>query len=219
MNPNYLPGETGEQHRDRLREEMTAEVVKHKRAIIAALEAAGHKVQVSEDDLKTDYTSTYWKVNGESIDFRSRIEYKSGYYSRATGGLRFTMGPYQNRKTFVKFSAAKKLAKHPEGFDYADIARTMAEMAVAIKKERIAANAARKLADENDAIAVPAGQRLLKEFDLKGHYGDSFIGTPLKVDRGRKELGLEFHNLTEEQARAILTAARDCGALDEKEDE
>lgn len=219
MNKNYLPGETIKERCDRLRAEMNAEVVAHKKAIVVALEAAGHKVKANEKTFEQDRFMTYWDVNGEFIEVQSRMEHGSGLYGSVTGGLRIIVGPHNNnQKTFVKPAFAKKRAKYPSGFDYVLIAKTMADI-VEAKKRADAENAAeRERADENDEVARPAARRLMKEFGIKSFY-DDFIPEPLVVDRGHKELELKFRGLSEEQARRILAAAQACGALDENEEE
>jgi Asp-tRNA(Asn)/Glu-tRNA(Gln) amidotransferase A subunit family amidase len=214
MNKGYLPNETGEQRRVRLRQEMNQEAVGHMRAVIKALKAAGHQV-VAPDDLSTDYCGDTWKVDGTSITVVARLEHKgSSFYSTPTGGLRITVGPYGLKKTFVKKTSAKELVKHPAGFDYETIAQTMLDILKQEQEAREERRQAEKTAAENDAVAVPAARRLTKEFGLRSFH-DIFVGHPLRVERGHKELGLEFRGLTEEQARAILCAARDCGALKE----
>lgn len=219
LNTNYLKGESSEKRRARLRKEMDAEVAEHKRAIGKALVDAGHEVKLPED-LEQDYIGQTWVVDGESIEVKSKYETSGSFhYSEPTGGLRITVGPWSRRRVFKKKSAAKELAKHPSGFDYAAIAQELVDIAKFQRKQREFRRQAEELADANDAIARPAAERLAKEFHFKRYYGESYIGTPLKVEPGHKELGLEFGNLTEEQARAILTAAQACGALDVKEDE
>ncbi len=205
MNKGYLPNETGEQYRRRLDREMDAEVVTHKQRIAQALRNAGHEVELPED-LERNYIGSYWKVDGHNIEMRSKKTSKgTGFYALPDGGLRITVGPYNHKKTFVKKVAEKELVKFPAGFDYALIAQTMLDI---LKGERV-----RQQASENDAIALPAARRLAQEFGLRTFY-DIFVGT-LKVNRGQKGLSLEFGRLSEEQARAILTAARACGALKE----
>lgn len=216
LNTKYLQGETGEQHRDRLRKEMNAEVAEHKRAIGKVLTDGGHKVKLPED-LEQDYLGQTWVIDGESIEVKSKYQTTGSYhYSEPTGGLRITVGPYSRRRVFNKKTAKKELAKHPSGFDYAEIAKELLDIAKFQRDQREQTRQAYEQAEANDAICLPAAKRLAKEFEFKQFYGtDSYIGTPLKVERGHAELGLEFRGLSEDQARAILAAAKACGALKE----
>lgn len=211
MNKNYLPGEDGTLYGKRLNREMDAEVVTHKQRIAQALRNAGHEVEVPED-LERDYIGAYWKVDNQHIEMWLKKTAKgTGFFALPDGGLRITVGPYNNKKTFIKKVAEKELVKFPAGFDYETIARTMVDILKQEREREQERERAEKRAKENDAIALPAARRLAKEFGLQTFH-DTFVGV-IKTNRGRKELGLEFGCLTEEQARHILCAARDCGAL------
>ena len=218
MNPNFLPGENFQDHRERLEREMDAEVVDHKEHIARALLSAGHTVEPPED-LAQDYMGQSWTVDGHHIEVKSRKMYRGpGFHSTPSGSLRITVGPYNNKKVFVKKTSAKELKNFPKGFDYDDIASTMVRI-IAEERERVRRdNEERRRGEENDRISQSAARRLMKEFGIKSPYGLDFIPEPLRVDHGRKELGLVFNHLNEEQAHHILCAARDCGALKEDEE-
>lgn len=218
MNPNYLPNENHERHRERLHREMDEEAVEHKKAIAAALRKAGHSVVMPTlDNLMADYFGYLWSVNGQDIEVSSRKEVK-GYTSTPTGGLRIVVGSYNHKKTFKKRSSAKELKNFPEGFDYGTIAQTMVDLIAQRQQTENQQAAATKRAQENDAVAAVAAKHLMSEFGLKPPF-PGLIPRPLVLQRGHAELGLEFGYLNEEQARAILRAARDCGAVKSDDEE
>jgi hypothetical protein len=128
------------------------------------------------------------------------------------------VGNYKDRRKFIQRTSLTALKKYPKGFDYAEIAKEMIDNIQRAKVREVQQETAVKQANKNDAVAISAGVRLMREFQLgkPSYFGE--MHAPLSFDRGYEYLNLKFTELTEDQARAIMRAAHDCGAMSANEE-
>jgi hypothetical protein len=187
-----------DEERAKMRQEAEKAAYGHIEKTAEVLRAKGHTVKLFDLEEQTffpSYGGETIRVDDIPVTLKTTIETKGSFmYTEPTGKFRFyvTAGGYRNQ--FRKQVMTKKT-----GIDYEAFATAIAAAA----EYQVAYDERRKQAEAAHNVAKDAKDRLTKEFKL----GFGIIQTRDGVDTVK----VEFPYLTEDQARAILAAAKNAG--------